>query len=287
MRLEIRHLSKKYGSKVALDDLSYTFHPGVYGILGANGAGKSTLMNLLTDTIRRTEGDILFNGVDILALGAYYREKIGYMPQQQGYYGYFSVTMFLRYLADLKGIKKKEAMQQIEECLEKTNMYGERNRKMSELSGGMRQRVLLCQTLLGKPEILILDEPTSGLDPVERIRIRNLISEWSENRTILLATHLVSDLECIADQVLLMKDGRIQEAGTPYELMNQISGLVVEHHCTKQELSVYRERYPRGNVLQRPEGLFYLRVLEKGEIVEQGWQKAKVFGLEEVYLRYL
>ena len=228
MELVIKDLTKKYGEKVALRDFSYTFTPGIYGILGANGAGKSTLMNLITDNVKRNEGQILWNGTDILKQGASFRALLGYMPQQQGMYSDFSARAFLRYMADVKGIKRKRANTQIEELLELVNLKADAHKKLGGFSGGMRQRVLLAQALLGEPQILILDEPTAGLDPKERLRLRKYIADLAENRIVFLTTHIVSDIESIATDVLLMKDGALVKHGTPEELIQSVQGKDLE-----------------------------------------------------------
>ena len=209
MQLELIDLTKQYGSFTALDHANILFTEGIYGILGENGAGKSTMMNLLTDNIHRTDGQILFNGTDILELGKDFRRVLGYMPQQQGFYDHMTAQTFLYYIADLKGLTKKEAVKEIDMLLDVTNLSPVRHKKLGGYSGGMKQRVLLAQALLGDPKIVILDEPTAGLDPKERIRIRNFISSMSRNRIILLATHIVSDIESISDQILIMKKGKL------------------------------------------------------------------------------
>ena len=228
MELIVEELSKKYGEKVALKDFSYTFTPGIYGILGANGAGKSTLMNLITDNVKRTEGQILWDGTDILKLGASFRKLLGYMPQQQGMYSDFSARAFLRYMADVKGIKRKQANKQIEELFDLVNLKDVSHKKLGGFSGGMRQRILLAQALLGEPQILILDEPTAGLDPKERLRLRQYIADLAQNRIVFLTTHIVSDIESIATDVLLMKDGQLVRHGTPDELIASVQGKDLE-----------------------------------------------------------
>ena len=228
MELRIEHLTKKYGEKVALRDFSYTFAPGIYGILGANGAGKSTLMNLITDNVKRNEGQILWNGTDILKLGKDFRGKLGYMPQQQGMYNDFSARAFLRYMAEIKEIPKKQAREQIEELLDVVNLKEDAHKKVGGFSGGMRQRVLLAQALLGDPKILILDEPTAGLDPKERLRLRQYISDLAQDRIVFLTTHIVSDIESIARDVLLMKNGQLVKHGTPESLIAECGGKNLE-----------------------------------------------------------
>ena len=228
MELRIEHLTKKYGEKVALLDFTYTFTPGIYGILGANGAGKSTLMNLITDNVKRNEGQILWNGTDILKLGKRFRAKLGYMPQQQGMYNDFSARAFLRYMAEVKEIPKKQADEQIEQLLDVVNLRDDAHKKVGGFSGGMRQRVLLAQALLGDPQILILDEPTAGLDPRERLRLRQYISDLALDRIVFLTTHIVSDIESIAGDVLLMKQGELVRHGAPEELIASCGGKDLE-----------------------------------------------------------
>lgn len=222
MELRIEGLTKQYGQKKALDAFSVTFTEGLYGILGANGAGKSTLMNLITDNISRTAGEILFDGRDILKLGKAFRTKVGYMPQQQGFYEQFSGRAFLHYMAELKEIPRKQAKVQVEELLKLVNLDGDAHRKVGGYSGGMKQRLLLAQALLGDPSILILDEPTAGLDPKERIRLRNYIADLGQNKIVLLATHIVSDIETIAGQVVLMQDGKLVRQGSVEELLEEM-----------------------------------------------------------------
>ena len=228
MELRIEHLTKKYGEKVALRDFTYTFTPGIYGILGANGAGKSTLMNLITDNVKRNEGQILWDGTDILKQGKRFRAKLGYMPQQQGMYNDFSARAFLRYMAQIKEIPKKQADEQIEQLLDVVNLREDAHKKVGGFSGGMRQRVLLAQALLGDPKILILDEPTAGLDPRERLRLRQYISELAQDRIVFLTTHIVSDIESIADDVLLMKQGELVRHGAPEVLIASCGGKDLE-----------------------------------------------------------
>lgn len=219
MKLEIYHLSKKYGEKLALDDFSYTFREGIYGILGANGAGKSTLMHLITDNVSRTAGEILLDGTDVLKLGDAFRETLGFMPQQQGLYESLSCESFLAYIARLKGISRRNLRGELDRVLALTNLTDQRHVKIGAFSGGMKQRTLLAQAMLGEPKVLILDEPTAGLDPKERIRLRNYIRDLGRNRIVLLATHIVSDIEAIADDILLMKQGHILRSGSPESLI--------------------------------------------------------------------
>ena len=279
MELKITDLKKTYGNVKALKGINYTFTPGVYGILGANGAGKSTMINLITDNVSRDKngGSIMYSDgedntvskelVDILKLGAKFRGVVGYMPQQQGFYEEFSPKAFLKYMAEIKGVKSvksvdeagnvtiKKVNQQIDELLEVVNLTSVAYKKIGGFSGGMKQRVLLAQALLGDPKILILDEPTAGLDPKERIGIRNYIAELSRDKIILFATHVVSDIECIADKVLLLKDGEIIATGTSSQLIENMQGKVGEVVCTLSDVADLQGKYHIGNIRQRKNGM--------------------------------
>lgn len=257
MELELKELKKSYGGVHALRGISYKFSTGIYGILGANGAGKSTMINLITDNIIRDDdgGEVYYNGKEILQMGKEFRKKVGYMPQQQGFYEDFSPRTFMRYIAEIKGIRAKDAKMQTEELLSVVNLSKVADKKIGGFSGGMKQRVLLAQALLGKPDILILDEPTAGLDPKERIVLRNYIAGLSKNKIILLATHVVSDIECIADRVLFIKKGRIAAEGTPEELINSMIGKVGEITCSLENIEGLQEKYRIGNIRQRKSGL--------------------------------
>ncbi len=219
MELKLTDLTKKYGEKVALNSFSFTFTPGIYGILGANGAGKSTMMNLITDNLKRDGGAVTYDGVDILKLGTDYRRILGYMTQQQGLYEGMTAESFLVYMARLKEIPHRAVKAEIDRVLEMTNLADVRHKRVGSFSGGMKQRVLLAQALLGDPKVLILDEPTAGLDPKERARLRDHIYRLAQDRIVLLATHIVSDIEAIADSILLMKNGQLLRAGTAGELI--------------------------------------------------------------------
>ena len=286
MKLELIDLRKYYGDVHALDGISYTFEPGLYGILGANGAGKSTMINLITDNVARDKdgGRILYDGKDILDLGKNFRGLVGYMPQQQGFYDDFTPRTFLDYMGEVKGLKRSEIKLEINKLLEIVNLTSVANKKIGGFSGGMKQRVLLAQALLGNPSILILDEPTAGLDPKERIAIRNYISKLSRNKIILFATHVVSDIECIADEVLLIKKGKLIKHGTPVELIESMQGKVGEITCNIEQASDLQHRYKVGNIRQRKDGLA-LRIVgdnlpAEAELVQNN------IDLDDVYLYY-
>ena len=312
MELILNNLRKTYGTVQALKGISYTFKPGIYGILGANGAGKSTMINLITDNVSRDKkngGSILYNecdgfekqgesvqGTDILKLGKSFRAIVGYMPQQQGFYEDFSPRAFLKYMAEIKGVKSvksvdeagnvtiKKVNQQIDELLEVVNLTSVAYKKIGGFSGGMKQRVLLAQALLGDPKILILDEPTAGLDPKERIGIRNYIAELSRDKIILFATHVVSDIECIADKVLLLKDGEIIATGTPSQLIENMQGKVGEVVCTLSDVADLQGKYHIGNIRQRKNGMV-LRLVGD-ELPEEAVRVDNDIDLEDVYLYY-
>ena len=284
MELQINELTKTYGSVQALNSISYTFGPGIYGILGANGAGKSTMINLITDNVSREKGEITYNGKEILKMGKNFRKIVGYMPQQQGFYEDFSPKAFLKYMAEIKGIRGKIANAEIDKLLEIVNLQSVAYKKIGGFSGGMKQRVLLAQALLGNPQILILDEPTAGLDPKERIGIRNYIAELSKDKIILFATHVVSDIECIADQVLLIKKGEIVAKGTPGDLIESMHDKVVEITCTLDDISDLQEKYKVGNIKQRSNGLA-LRIV--GDELPKEFERVNSnIDLEDVYLYY-
>lgn len=222
MELRLTEVTKKYGEKVALNHFSYVFQAGIYGILGANGAGKSTMMNLITDNLRRDGGSITFDGEDIQKLGITYRRILGYMTQQQGLYEGMTAESFLVYMARLKEIPGKAVSGEVGRVLEMTNLTDIRHKKVGSFSGGMKQRVMLAQALLGNPKVLILDEPTAGLDPRERARLRGHISRLAQDRIVLLATHIVSDIEAIAKDILLLKRGQLLRSGTAAELIDSL-----------------------------------------------------------------
>lgn len=281
--LEIKDLTKKYGDFTALDSFTITLDKGIYGILGANGAGKTTLSNLITDNIKRTSGDILYNGKDILTLGKTFRDKLGYTPQLQGMYDYMTAVQFLSYIGSLKGLKSKEIKKQSLYYLALVNLEDSAYKKLGSFSGGMKQRVLLACAMLGDPEILILDEPTAGLDPEERIRLRNYISKIGKDKTILLTTHVVGDLECIADEVLIMSHGRLIERGKVGELISLLDGKVGEITGTFEEITELREKLGSGEIAQRRSS-FALRVC--GDVLPDGFTPVNNITLEDVYLYY-
>lgn len=223
-RLKVTDLTKQYTKKAApaLKSFSYSFEDGVYGLLGPNGAGKSTLINMIVGNLKPDKGGILYEGKSIDELGSRYRSVIGYMPQQQQLYDGFSVKRFLFYFAALKGMKNAEAAERIKSLLEVVGLTDAAGKKLKALSGGMKQRVLIAQALLNNPKILILDEPTAGLDPKERINIRNFIYSIAQNKTILLATHVISDIEQIAKELIFLNKGTCILDGTPEQVIDAV-----------------------------------------------------------------
>ena len=233
MELNIVNVTKKYPDKTAVDDVSLTLTPGIWGLLGANGAGKTTLMRMIADIIKPTSGEITLDGIDIHTLDSRYRDIFGYLPQEFGFYPEFSVRDYLEYISALKGLGKTDTAKKIDELLVMLNLTEVEKKKIRKLSGGMKRRVGIAQALINEPQILILDEPTSGLDPGERIRFRNLISEFAKDRIVIISTHIVSDVEYIAFKNVIMKDGLIISEGDTEELAlnvdNKVFAATVDH----------------------------------------------------------
>jgi ABC-2 type transport system ATP-binding protein len=219
MELALKGITKQYGSKRALDDFSYSFEEGVYGLLGPNGA---TLMKIITQSVKPTGGEITLDGDDIFKQKEEYRKRIGYMPQQQTIYPFYTGRQFLNYMGLLKGEDRKSLDDKIQFYLEKVNLISVADKKIGTYSGGMKQRLLIAQTFLGDPDIMIFDEPTAGLDPKERIHVRNLIHDNSAGKIIIVATHVVQDIESIADCIVLQKEGKVAEADAPDKLVEKM-----------------------------------------------------------------
>lgn len=261
MELKIQNITKRYRDKTAVDDVSITLTPGVWGLLGANGAGKTTLMRMLAGILRPSSGRILCDGVEIGTLGAAYREKLGYLPQEFGFYPEFTVQDYLEYMAALKGLPRTEAARQIDALLERVSLTEVRRKKIIKLSGGMKRRVGIAQALLNDPEILILDEPTAGLDPGERVRFRNLLSEFAQERIVLISTHIVSDVEYIAAENAVMKAGKIIAQDTTEGLVKQIEAKVWQGNIPMEQLARWEYRLRVVNLRNEPDGTVTLRYL--------------------------
>ena len=226
MKVEIQNLTKRFGQKTAVDDVSLTLTSGVWGLIGANGAGKTTLMRMLAGILTPTSGRVLCDGAGTLSLGEAWRDMLGYLPQHFGFYPEFTVADYLDYMAALKGLEKKAAREKIEELCEILSLTRVYKNKIKKLSGGTQRRVGIAQAMLNDPEVLILDEPTSGLDPGERVRFRNLLSEFARDRIVLISTHIVSDIEYIAAENAVMKDGKLIDVGTTEQLLRAVEGKV-------------------------------------------------------------
>ena len=247
MELSIDRLTKHYGHKIAVDRVSATLGPGVYGLLGANGAGKTTLMRMLCAILEPTCGEVCLDGREIAAMGEAYRDVLGYLPQDFGYYPNYTASEFLSYIAALKGIPRDEAKKRVKELLGMVELEGVANKKIKTFSGGMKQRVGIAQALLNNPQVLILDEPTSGLDPKERVRLRNLLSEYAGNKIVILSTHIVSDVEAIADEVFVMNAGQFIMHGTVAELAGQVKGKVWELNVPREQAHYWQEEVTVAN----------------------------------------
>ena len=288
MFISLLNLKKSYGSNLALNNFSASLEPGIFALLGPNGSGKSTLMNILTDNLKADSGEITYtddsgNTENILHMGVRFREKLGFMPQYPGLYPNFTVERFMWYMAALKGLKKEEAKKQIPEILAAVELDDVPKRKIGALSGGMKQRLTLAQAVLGDPEILILDEPTAGLDPKQRIAIRNYISKIAFNKIVLIATHVVPDIEFIARDIIMLKKGVIVDNAPPHELTKKIEGKVWIVPCSESDVQLMQDKFRVTNIARDENtGEVLLRVLAD----EQPTDRSKTVAptLEDYYL---
>jgi len=283
MKLELDKLTKEFGDFTAVDHINLTVTNGVYGLLGVNGAGKTTLMRMLCTLLKPTSGTITCNGKDIFEMDGEYRKMLGYLPQEFGFYPEFTVRDYLLYISTLKGIRPVVAKKRVKELIEEVGLSKAANKKMKKLSGGMKRRAGIAQAMLNNPKILILDEPTAGLDPNERIRFRNLISELSEERLVLLSTHIVSDIEYIANEIWLMKDGKLMHKGTADEIIDSMPETVWECFVEKNMVSGLMKKYKISNMKSEPHGvelrfISYEKPLTNAKSVEAS--------LEDVFLYY-
>ncbi len=283
MELKLNNIVHQFGRKRILQNISFSMTPGVYGLLGPNGAGKTTLMRIAADVLIPTSGQVLLNGKDKNAMGDEYRAQLGYLPQELGMYSHFTARDFLYYVAALKGLTKKEASDRMEVLVQTLNLTGELNKKCGKFSGGMKRRLGIAQALLNNPHVLILDEPTIGLDPMERIRFRNLISEISSERIVILSTHIVPDIDHIAKQVLLMGQGKLLRQGTISELTSELQGEVWQAIIPSRQLAQIEERGTIVNMQQLDSGL-ELRVVSKEAPCDSAAQVNPC--LEDVYMHY-
>ncbi|WP_110111860.1 ABC transporter ATP-binding protein [Bacillus sp. CGMCC 1.16541] len=279
--LVVQHVSKNFGSFQALHDVNLEFHHGVYGLLAPNGAGKTTLIKMLTTLLFPTSGEILYEGEDIRKLDERYRDVLGYLPQEFGYYKHYTPTKYLLYLAALKGINRKEANPRVVELLKLVGLEDVAHKKMKKFSGGMIQRVGIAQAMLNDPKVLILDEPTAGLDPKERVRFRNLITELARNRIVILSTHIVSDVESIANEIIMIKDKQVLYKETVSNICQKIKGLVYETEVAFDEVASFRKMYLSLSEKQE-NGKMHVRFLTN-EPAQPHW-KAVSPNLEDVFL---
>ena len=283
MKLELDGLTKEFGDFTAVNHINLTMTNGVYGLLGVNGAGKTTLMRMLCTLLKPTSGTICCNGKDIFNMDSEYRKLLGYLPQDFGFYPEFTVEDYLLYIAALKGIRPVVAKKRVKELISKVGLSKAAHKKMKKLSGGMKRRAGIAQAMLNNPKILILDEPTAGLDPNERIRFRNLISELSEDRLVLLSTHIVSDIEYIANEIWLMKDGEVLHKGSIDELINSMTETVWECLVPKNRVSDFMEKYKISNMKSEINQIM-LRIISHEKPVENAMRVEA--SLEDVFLYY-
>ncbi|MBR1742582.1 MAG: ABC transporter ATP-binding protein [Lachnospiraceae bacterium] len=283
MKLSLNDLTKKFGTFSAVDGLDFTMESGVYGLLGINGAGKTTLLRMICTLLRPTSGTITYHGKDIFALKESYRKEIGYLPQEFGYYPDLSVFDYMMYIASIKGLRQAYAKKRIKELLEQVGMENRMKVKMRKLSGGMIRRVGIAQAMLNNPKILVLDEPTAGLDPNERIRFRNLISELSEDRLVLLSTHIVSDVEFIAKEIILMNQGKFFFTGTSEEIIASISRKVWIFKVPKEDMEKYSKNYLVANVKSLSEGVELRILADQSPDISARQEQAT---LEDAFLYY-
>lgn len=282
MTLKLCELTKRYKDKVALDHITFSFTPGIYGLLGPNGAGKSTMMNLITDNLAPTSGQVLIDDKNIKELGKEYRKLLGYMPQQQNIYPELTLTRFMYFIASLKGLSRREAGRDIAHYLNMVNLSDVRGKRLGTFSGGMRQRALIAQALIGNPEILILDEPTAGLDPKERIRIRNMVSEVSRNKIVIIATHVVADVEFIAKEIIMLNSGKILRNGKPSDLLSELSGKVWNVFISDEEIDEVNAKYKVSNISRDGDEVIAKIVADS---YDDKWEKEAVRpDLEDLYL---
>ena len=267
MELRFDRLSKEYGAKIAVDRVSAALGPGVYGLLGANGAGKTTLMRMVCGVLSPTSGEVMFDGVPIERAGGAYRAVLGYLPQDFGYYPEFTALDFMEYMAALKGIGRRPARERSLELLDAVGLSGEERRRIRTFSGGMKQRLGIAQAVLNDPKVLVLDEPTAGLDPKERVRFRNLIASFAQDKVVLLSTHIVSDVENIADRIFVMRAGSFVMEGTPAELIGMAEGKVWEAEVEGAGVDALSARFSVSRARYRHDGVAVVRyVSEKPEI---------------------
>ncbi len=285
MILKLEEIGKKYGNFSALADINLQFEPGITALLGPNGAGKSTMIKIITGALKKSTGYVYLDNKIVDTFSKSYLSNIGYVPQDFAFYDSFTIRQYLSYVGTLKGIKRDDLKSQVEASVELVNLSKDINKKINELSGGMKRRVMIAQSILSDPKLLILDEPTAGLDPEERIRIRNIISKMAGDRTVLIATHIVADIERIADQIVLIKKGRVVCKNTPVELMDSINGTVYEGVVDDSEYSNMQNDYIISQVRNAENEMHRVRFISN---TEPDSKFVAVYpSLEEVYLKIM
>ncbi|EJP6473168.1 ABC transporter ATP-binding protein [Clostridium sp. FAM 1755] len=282
MNLSIERLTKKYGSKIVVNELSLDLKEGVYGLLGANGAGKTTLMRMICGVLAPTSGEVTLDGKNTIFMGEEYRDLIGYLPQNFGYYPDFTAKEFMLYIASLKGLIPSFAKEKTKELLSIVGLDSVSNKKIRTFSGGMKQRLGIAQAVLNDPKILVLDEPTAGLDPKERVRFRNLISDLSKNKIIILSTHIVSDVEYIADEILIMKNGNIISQNSVDGLIKEIENSVWKCTISESEEDYFCNKYCIVNLQHNRNGSLDLRIISRKKPMDNAVNVPS--SLEDLYL---